>query len=578
MGKKYSLYSSEEIEAIAKLEAAEIVALLEPDILLGDKDTIEALEKIYSKLDEKKRKETSDLFKTKNIDLPSAIAVLGKPKFTGFLHLVNEDLGGANISENLVANNSLMHIAARGGHLRMVEILVKKELDINAANSRLETPILLSVSAGHKEVAEFLIKQQADASLPNILAETPLMYAQEFGLESVVNLLNRNLTGKNESNFVSDSLFVKKIGQALALQAKIELEIETETYKKKTNIETENLFTAPSLQNLADFLSLYINGTSFRTEVKEDFDHIFEAFKVTAEFSKHNGNVSLENMVKRFREGSLTIIPSGWRGHAITEVLYKDNIIDSNCGKGIKTKGIVVRKIKDVEAVSAEYIATLDLPALKKDQGSVLENISRAVDLNTVEQILPTKVQQWGSSTFANPKASILGMLYLLKLERLNATQKMKIEEPEMLSALGAKKEADIKTQALEYAQHEYKKFTHFIRNAAVDELLKNYHDNTVTPQKKKISFALLVEYIVAHHGQPKKGLSQPGNLKRASEIERMERIFKGLDDSGRKALLQALKDRGIRLYEIAKASTDLGYKALLEDLWTIKKSDILSL
>ena len=98
---------------------------------------------------------------------------------------------GAVINAKGKDNGITLHVAARYGHLSVVEYLVNQKADINAhASGYLSgTPLHLAAQNGHLSVVEYLVNQKADIYSKNKDEWTPLHFAAQNGHLSVVEYL-----------------------------------------------------------------------------------------------------------------------------------------------------------------------------------------------------------------------------------------------------------------------------------------------------------------------------------------------------------------------------------------------------
>ena len=72
------------------------------------------------------------------------------------------------------------------------EFLVRQGANVNAADGKGETPLLLATRLGHRLLAKRLIDSGADVNLPNEAGMAPLAVARESGNRDIVRLLKRN--------------------------------------------------------------------------------------------------------------------------------------------------------------------------------------------------------------------------------------------------------------------------------------------------------------------------------------------------------------------------------------------------
>lgn len=87
---------------------------------------------------------------------------------------------GAAVNVRGGTNWTPLHIAARDGHLTLVQLLVEQDADINAMGGPAEataTALHLASTRGHTAVVMMLLELKADVNSVNCAGETPLMKA-----------------------------------------------------------------------------------------------------------------------------------------------------------------------------------------------------------------------------------------------------------------------------------------------------------------------------------------------------------------------------------------------------------------
>ncbi|XP_037781719.1 integrin-linked protein kinase homolog pat-4-like [Penaeus monodon] len=80
---------------------------------------------------------------------------------------------------------SLLHWAAKEGHLGIVEMLITRGARINATNLGDDHPIHLAAAHGHRDIVSFLIRHKADVNFINEHGNTPLHYACFWGYQLI---------------------------------------------------------------------------------------------------------------------------------------------------------------------------------------------------------------------------------------------------------------------------------------------------------------------------------------------------------------------------------------------------------
>ncbi|CAN7438403.1 ankyrin repeat domain-containing protein [Peribacillus frigoritolerans] len=101
-------------------------------------------------------------------------------------HLIGDD---KEILSTMTSFGTWLHVAAKKGHLEMVEYLINKGIDIDARGGTFDASALnLAAGAGHLEIVKYLI--EAGAELDESLAKrNPLFGAIYGGHKEVVELL-----------------------------------------------------------------------------------------------------------------------------------------------------------------------------------------------------------------------------------------------------------------------------------------------------------------------------------------------------------------------------------------------------
>lgn len=80
---------------------------------------------------------------------------------------------------------SLLHWAAKGGQLSIVDMLLARGARVNATNMGDDTPLHLAASHGHRGIVQKLINRKADVNAVNEHGMTPLHYACFFGHQDI---------------------------------------------------------------------------------------------------------------------------------------------------------------------------------------------------------------------------------------------------------------------------------------------------------------------------------------------------------------------------------------------------------
>jgi len=84
---------------------------------------------------------------------------------------------------------SPLHWAAKGGHIKIVEILIGRGARVNTTNMGDDTPLHLASAHGHLDVVQILLRNKADVNLVNEHGNTALHYACFWGYKDIADEL-----------------------------------------------------------------------------------------------------------------------------------------------------------------------------------------------------------------------------------------------------------------------------------------------------------------------------------------------------------------------------------------------------
>ncbi|KRZ17425.1 Integrin-linked protein kinase, partial [Trichinella zimbabwensis] len=87
---------------------------------------------------------------------------------------------------------SLLHWAAKGGHMNIVDMLLVRGARINATNIGDDTALHLASAHGHGDIVHRLLAHKADVNAVNEHGNTPLHYACFWGYEAIAEDLIRH--------------------------------------------------------------------------------------------------------------------------------------------------------------------------------------------------------------------------------------------------------------------------------------------------------------------------------------------------------------------------------------------------
>lgn len=129
--------------------------------------------------------------KNKTISLRDHHTLLAEVANNGRVDLVRTFLtAGADVRWTNDAGDGALHFAAKNGHHDVVEVLLEKDADLNAALNKDGTTALHEAAyGGHEAVVRLLLEKGADPNAKDNYGQTALHHAAYRGHEAVVRLL-----------------------------------------------------------------------------------------------------------------------------------------------------------------------------------------------------------------------------------------------------------------------------------------------------------------------------------------------------------------------------------------------------
>jgi ankyrin repeat protein len=111
--------------------------------------------------------------------------------------IIDEESGN---SKKVKIKLAILHEVVKGGDLKLLEVLISTELEINPVNKNCETPLIMAIERENIKMAKFLIDIGADLKKRNNADMSPLMLCCQKSLKELVHYLVMNKAEINEKS------------------------------------------------------------------------------------------------------------------------------------------------------------------------------------------------------------------------------------------------------------------------------------------------------------------------------------------------------------------------------------------
>ncbi|KAF5697106.1 zinc finger protein [Fusarium globosum] len=140
---------------------------------------------------------------------------------SGALPIVQRLYAVTTTSHKYVSGNTPLHVASRGGHVAVVEFLIRKGEDINASNKDLETPLEFAIRNGETAVRKLLLENgarldtvdESDGALPDAGRVVGMDNSLEPWFEGGTGLANPLTSAGSMDEFDFDAFLEKYDGE-----------------------------------------------------------------------------------------------------------------------------------------------------------------------------------------------------------------------------------------------------------------------------------------------------------------------------------------------------------------------------
>lgn len=370
-----------------------------------------------------------------------------------------------------------------------------------------------------QEKKELVLAFEGGSRNSNLL----LLAAHGGYLEELLQLFSSQHLQEELRDYVKTYYQRKKAAHILGMADNYQQKV-TKQFKGKTIPTFEGMYDFYALPIVREALNTFKPSDNFTQE----FNQVREAFDFIRLLSPQKGEylgrhvelepTMLKDYLKRYQEGKLIVIPSGWPRHSVSIAAIStpgkgDFLIVGNRGEGGHLrKGCVIYELE--QPLTSEDIQVF---VNKVSQTKIQERIKKVAKKDAKNQpiffqTIATKQQARGTCTTANKKALVGGLLALLK--HLNSSE-FKLDEK-------------MTTEVLSSANKEYKKFTAHARYLTIADLIVDLKAHVLNND----------EILQALAGY----CNQHIDIKKQSELELLERIFKEIPEHSKEAFLDLLK------------------------------------
>ncbi|MGE3320399.1 MAG: ankyrin repeat domain-containing protein [Candidatus Berkiella sp.] len=340
----------------------------------------------------------------------------------------------------------------------------------------------------------------------------------------ILNNLFDELNPKREIDLSLTLLDVYHLVKRFANTLGLNNNITTTKDDQEWEIDIAGWTDEPAIDVLNSQLLNYIN--TLNPKHQAPFVEIQQAIAYSHDLMINNSTQYQEQayseLSKRYHQGNLTFLSSGWQGHSLSIALYGNYLAITNRGEGQldTNQGTQVYKLKDPKQITPEMLKKLS-STYNETSDSFYDTLSKVVEVDDPVLNLPTKSQEHKNCTYANSKSAVEAMLVLCSnVQPQNSLQKL----------ISAQMQTPL-TQPVD--RNTYKDFSRFARDHEISLILK-YADMAKKPLVQDCYVLFIRSLILEHHGQ-----NARSGEKAQAEMDRVIKLLKKLPKVMQKSLLQ---------------------------------------
>ncbi len=385
---------------------------------------------------------------------------------------------------------------------KMLDLLRKNNVDLNARNENGETPLIFAAQRGNLFAMKWLIKNGADLTAQdkegnNFLSYlSPANQAEIFKLEGMNANWSKDIAQVKEFGHVLGIGSFLKLGSSLGFGGIVQVPVQVKDNKLvPANLKAQKILTTPVFTESWDstnaYKTLQKEVESFAGENKH-FARLNESLKVFAD-AKDVDKIPKEQFFDLYQAGQPAILPLTVPGHGLGLAIYKDKLIYTDRFLTSGGKVDECTKIFNLKSTDPEVIKKLteELSGKQESLSSLMQKLNEHVDFDKPIMVTGDRMQAHGTCTYSNPRSNLEGILCVMRADKNKATI-----DP-----------ADVKAFK-KVAKSDYRDFLHLSRYNKAQELVKvlqEAHKNG-DPARAKMYFDLAEGYMRGHHDKNKNG------------------------------------------------------------------------
>ncbi|MBJ7450135.1 MAG: ankyrin repeat domain-containing protein [Parachlamydiales bacterium] len=308
-------------------------------------------------------------------------------------------------------------IAIANNNLKAVDLLIKKNCNLNLAGKDNVTALDLAVDFRNEKVVKALVKAGVKTDIIDDEGFTPRSRALALNYTELIKYLPDDINSKKIH-------FAKIAANFIGMRYSLRLDKTNENSRK---IDLEGFFE----EIVCHIFETTLNqiNQSYNPLINKIYDPLITPQIANSFKNAQNIKVTDINLtMKRIKNNELVIIPTGWTGHIVTFVFYRNAMAICNCGSGAYKNSFnnfgflrfYPRKNLTIQMLDSLIHKTVenDISSRMKYLYSELPNelaCHQNAFTRKVEKTLNFKLQHWGNCPVKSNQIALLFGQILIK-------------------------------------------------------------------------------------------------------------------------------------------------------------------